>query len=214
MRACAIALSSRQAAAHGPSPVITAKDCHTVLFLVGGDGQIEIGGQLFTATQHSGVFIRPGEAYRLHNLGQAPLKVFISMGPGGEDLTFLENMPYGLEAISPTRLAEIDPDHRNGMGDRFYQLLINREHGSDVMTQFIGNIPHSKGAPHRHLYEEVLIFLHGEGVVWTETRKTPVRAGDVLFLPAKQLHSVQCVSEHGLDVVGVICPGDNPSINY
>jgi mannose-6-phosphate isomerase-like protein (cupin superfamily) len=100
------------------------------------------------------------------------------------------------------------------MGDRFFQMLVDRRHGSDVVTQFIGNIPLSKGEPHRHLYEEALIFLKGEGVVWTETVKAEVKAGDVLFLPRKLLHSVQCTSERGLDVVGVIYPGDNPAINY
>jgi quercetin dioxygenase-like cupin family protein len=83
-----------------------------------------------------------------------------------------------------------------------------------VVTQFIGNIPQSKAEPHRHLYEEALIFLKGEGVVWTERTKTEVGPGDILFLPRKQIHSVQCVSEGGMDVVGVIYPGDNPSISY
>jgi hypothetical protein len=41
-----------------------------------------------------------------------------------------------------------------------------------------------------------------------------VRGGDVLFLPRKLLHSVQCTTPGGFDVVGVIYPGDNPSINY
>ena len=36
-----------------------------------------------------------------------------------------------------------------------------------MVTQFIGNIPLSKAEPHRHLYEEALIFLDGTGVVWT-----------------------------------------------
>ena len=38
--------------------------------------------------------------------------------------------------------------------------------------------------------------------------------GDVIFLPRKQLHSLEATSADGIDVVGVICPGDNPSINY
>ncbi len=59
------------------------------------------------------------------------------------------------------------------MAERYYQMLVNREHGSTVVTQFIGNIPLSKAEPHRHLYEEALIFLNGEGVVWTETDQDP-----------------------------------------
>jgi mannose-6-phosphate isomerase-like protein (cupin superfamily) len=55
-------------------------------------------------------------------------------------------------------------------------MLINLEHGSTVVTRFIGNILLSKAEPHRHLYEEALIFLNGEGVVWTERTKTGVGA--------------------------------------
>ncbi len=200
--------------APGPSPVISADGRHTVLFLMNGEGEVEIGDRRFKASRYSGVYIRPGEAYRLVNTTDEPMKVFVSNGPGSEDLVFLDAMPAAFEQDAPHRLVEIDPDQRNGMGDRFFQMLVHKPHGSEVVTQFIGNIPLSKGEPHRHLYEEALIFLHGEGVVWTEKTKTPVRAGEVLFLPRKQMHSVQCVSEGGLDVVGVIYPGDNPSINY
>ena len=115
---------------------------------------------------------------------------------------------------SDLRLAEIDPSQRHAMAERYFQMLVHREHGSTLITQFIGNIPRSKAEPHKHLYEEALIFLNGAGMVWTETAKTIVGAGDVLFLPRKLTHSVQCTVDGGFDVVGVICPGDNPSINY
>ena len=79
---------------------------------------------------------------------------------------------------------------------------------------FRSNIPLSKAEPHRHLYEEALIFLNGAGTVWTESTKAHVGGGDVVFLPRKQVHAVQCSTPGGFDVVGVIYPGDNPSINY
>jgi quercetin dioxygenase-like cupin family protein len=100
------------------------------------------------------------------------------------------------------------------MGPRYFQVLVDKRIGSRVITQFIGHIPPSKAAPHRHLYEEAIIILSGEGCMWTESRKANVSAGDVIFLPRKQLHSLEATSADGMDVVGVICPGDNPSINY
>jgi CDGSH-type Zn-finger protein/mannose-6-phosphate isomerase-like protein (cupin superfamily) len=201
-------------AAQGASPVISADGRHTVLFVTEGEGAVEIGGRRFAVGARTGVYVRPSEAYRLHNDGVAPLKVFISNGPGSEDLAWLDRMPTSFETQYPHRCATIDPSQRHKMAERYYQLLVNREHGSAVVTQFIGNIPLSKAEPHRHLYEESLIFLNGEGVVWTETTKTTVVAGDVLFLPRKLLHSVQCTTPGGFDVLGVIYPGDNPSINY
>jgi mannose-6-phosphate isomerase-like protein (cupin superfamily)/CDGSH-type Zn-finger protein len=198
----------------GSSPVIAADGRHTVLFVLRGAGEIEISGRRFAVEPLTGVYIRPQEAYRVHNSSGEPLKFFISNGPGSEDLVFQQQMPGNFDAQFPDRAASIDPAQRHKMAERYYQMLVNREHGSTVVTQFIGNIPLSKAEPHRHLYEEALIFLNGEGVVWTERTKTSVAAGDVLFLPRKQLHSVQCTSPGGFDIVGVIYPGDNPSINY
>jgi CDGSH-type Zn-finger protein/mannose-6-phosphate isomerase-like protein (cupin superfamily) len=198
----------------GSSPVISADGRHTVLFVTEGNGEIEISGRRFAVSPRSGIYVRPNEAYRAHHGSGAPMKLFISNGPGSEDLAWLDRMSMNFDAQFPQRCATIDPSQRHKMAERYYQLLVNREHGSSVVTQFIGNIPLSKAEPHRHLYEEALIFLNGAGVVWTEKTKTRVGAGDVLFLPRKQVHSVQCTTPGGFDIVGVIYPGDNPSINY
>jgi CDGSH-type Zn-finger protein/mannose-6-phosphate isomerase-like protein (cupin superfamily) len=198
----------------GVSPVIAAADSHLVLFITAGAAEAEIGGRTFPLEQHDGLYVRPGEALRLSKTSTEPLKAFISQGPGAEHLTFLDGMPAVFDDARPERRAPLDAGQRNAMGERFYQLLVNKAHGSDVVTQFIGHIPLSKAAPHRHLYEEALIILNGEGVVWTEHTRVRVRGGDVLFLPRKQVHALECTIAEGFDVVGVIYPGDNPSINY
>lgn len=197
---------------HGSSPVISADGRHTVLFVSAGAGYIEISGRRFPVEPLTGVYVRPRETYRIEALER--LEVFISNGPGSEDLVWAERMETEFDAAHPHRCASVDASQRQKMAERHYQLLIAREHGSTVVTQFIGNIPLSKAEPHRHLYEEALIFLNGAGMVWTENTKARVGGGDVVFLPRKQRHSVQCATPGGFDVVGVIYPGDNPSINY
>ncbi|MBS0364848.1 MAG: CDGSH iron-sulfur domain-containing protein [Proteobacteria bacterium] len=199
---------------NGVTPVISADGRHTVLFITAGAGTVTIGSRRFEVQARTGIYIAPDEAWSVHNPASAPMKLYISNGPGSEDLVFLEQMPPAFDDRHPERRALLDPAQRHKMAERYYQMLVSREQGSTVVTQFIGNIPESKAQPHRHLYEEALFFLAGSGVVWTETRKTAVGAGDVVFLPRKQLHSVQCTSGGGLDLVGVIYPGDNPSINY
>ena len=74
---------------------------------------------------------------------------------------------------------------RTAMGPRYFQMLVDKRIGSRTITQFIGHIPRSKAAPHRHLYEEAIIVLAGEGYMWTEQRKAQGagRRGD---LPAAQ----------------------------
>ncbi len=198
----------------GASPVVAANDRHTILFFTEGQGELEISGRHFAFGPRTGFYIRPEEAFRVHNTHPLPVKFFISNGPGQEDLVWREDMPGNFDGTYPHRCAEVDPSQRHAMAERFFQILVHRAHGSTEMTQFIGNIPRSKAEPHKHLYEEALIFLNGAGVVWTENAKTEVGPGDVLFLPRKLSHSVQCVVDGGFDVVGVICPGDNPSISY
>ena len=114
----------------------------------------------------------------------------------------------------PQRTIGIDQANQQPMADRFFQMLVDKNMGSSSVAQFIGDIPLSKAAPHRHLYEESLVILRGSGCMWTENRKTRVNAGDVIFLPRKQLHSLECTDPDHMLLAGVIYPGDNPSINY
>jgi len=198
----------------GLSPILDSGDAHCILFMVEGKGEVAIAGRCFPFGPRTGLYVRPGEAFRIRNTAPDAVKFFVSTGPGRQEPIWLEHMPDVFDTRFPMRTAEIDPAQGHAMAERWFQLLINREHGSTEMTQFIGNIPRSKAEPHRHLYEEALIFLNGGGVVWTERTKTRVSAGDVLFLPRKLAHSVQCTVDGGFDVVGVICPGDNPAVSY
>ena len=200
--------------APGISPVASFGDRHVILFVSAGSGRVVIGDRPFQVTANTGVYVRPGEAFRLETDENEPLKVFAAACPFAEAITWPDAMPGRFDADLPRRAIGIEPDARTRMGDRFFQMLVDKTMGSDVVTQFIGEIPKSKAAPHRHLYEESLIVMRGHGMMWTEGRKAPVAAGDVIFLPRKQLHSLECTDPGGMLVVGVIYPGDNPSINY
>ena len=196
----------------GASPVMSLGDREVILFVIAGRGTINISGRAFEVKATDGVYVRPSEALQLLPASQT-LKVFALSCPPGM-LQWHEAMPGNFDARYEQRVASVDEAQRQATGPRYFQLLIDKRIGSQVITQFIGHIPQSKAAPHRHLYEEAIIVLSGEGSMWTEDRKARVRAGDVIFLPRKQLHSLEATSADGLDVVGVICPGDNPSITY
>jgi len=62
----------------GSSPVIAADGRHTVLFVVAGEGEVEISGHRFAVEALSGIYVRPHEAYRIHNRAEAPIRLFIS----------------------------------------------------------------------------------------------------------------------------------------
>ena len=198
--------------AEGASPILTAGDTHVILFVAAGRGEAEISGRSFPVRDGDGVYVRPGEAFRL--IADAPLRIFVSALPSVEALQRLEAMPANFDASEPERVRGVDQDQRTEMGPRYFQMLVDKSVGSRDAAQFIGHIPPSRAEMHRHLYEEALIILSGEGIIWNEESCATVRAGDVIFLPRKQGHSLECVAPEGMDVVGVIHPGDNPGINY
>jgi quercetin dioxygenase-like cupin family protein len=197
----------------GASPVLAFDARDVILFVVAGAGSVNISGRSFSVRATDGVHIRPGEAMQFTPDPGEVLRVFALACPLG-NLTWPAAMPQNFAGDYGERVVSVDAEQRTAMGARYFQVLVDKRIGSEVITQFIGHIPLSKAAPHRHLYEEAIIVLSGEGCMWTEDRKTEVRAGDVIFLPRKQLHSLEATSADGIDVVGVICPGDNPSINY
>ena len=196
-----------------PSPVMSLGARDVILFIGAGSGTVTISGRTLPVKATDGVYIRPSEAIQLAADPGQTLKVFVLACPLGE-LSWLEEMPTNFDSRFAERVVPVDPQQRTAMGPRYFQVLVDERIGSNVITQFIGHIPPSKAAPHRHLYEEAIIVLSGEGYMWTEDKKARVTAGDVIFLPRKQLHSLEATSADGIDVVGVICPGDNPSINY
>jgi len=201
-------------AAQGQSPVVSFGDRHVVVLVTRGTGEANISGRAFDVAPETGFYVRPNEAFSLTNPGSTPFKLFISVCPMAAKPEILAHMPDNFNKHYPTRAVGIDPDNRQTMADRFFQVLVDKRIGSSVVTQFIGEVPFSKAAPHRHLYEESIVILRGTGCMWTEGAKAPVAAGDVIFLPRKQIHSLQCTDPNGMMLAGVIYPGDNPSINY
>lgn len=198
----------------GESPVILFGDRDVILLVSSGRGHINISSQEFEIGPQTGIYVRPGEQFRLKNDGPDKLIALAAVCPLSEAPKFSAEMAANFDHDHPRRAIGIDSAHRQSMADRFFQMLVDKTMGSEVVTQFIGDIPISKAAPHRHLYEESIVVLRGHGFMWTENKKTRVTAGDVIFLPRKQLHSLECTDPDSMMVAGVIYPGDNPSINY
>ena len=198
----------------GDPPVVAFGERDVVLFFTGGEAEVTISGRAFTAPLHSGVYVASGEAFRVAGRAGGAVTFLASTGPRANAPEWLDRMPDNFDAAHPERVVALDPSQRQGMANRYFQMLVDKSVGSKVVTQFIGHIPPSKAEPHRHLYEEALIILTGAGCMWTENLKAPVGAGDVVFLPRKQLHSLEATSPEGMLVVGTIYPGDNPAINY
>lgn len=198
----------------GQSSVLSFSDRHVVILVTEGKGMITISGRNFPIGPEMGIYIRPNEAFCINNTETQNIKLFASVCPRSEAPQILNSMPSNFAEDFPNRTIKADSESRNRMANRYWEVLVDKQVGCTMATQFIGEIPQSKALPHRHLYEESLVILKGTGYMWTEDHKAKVTAGDIIFLPRKQVHSLQCTDPDGLYLVGVIYPGDNPSINY
>jgi mannose-6-phosphate isomerase-like protein (cupin superfamily) len=196
------------------SPILSARAGDLLLWIVEGVGEVEISGRRMAVAAESGVYVRAAEAFRLFREGAAPMTGFVSACPAVEGLDELAGMPDDFDAAWPVRVCGVDPEQRRATGPRYFQMLVDKTVGSATAAQFIGHIPPSRAAMHRHLYEEALIIMSGKGILWNEGSRAHVAAGDIVFLPRKHAHSLESLGPDGMDVVGVIHPGDNPGINF
>jgi mannose-6-phosphate isomerase-like protein (cupin superfamily) len=208
-------LSQYQAVvARGRSPVLRYAGSDVVLFIASGLGSVVIGNRSFPVSAETGVCVKPGEAFQIVNDEAEPMSLSISVCPPCDEPEFLSEMDSTFCESVANRVQGVDESKQEAMADRFFQVLIgDREHRTPV-TQFIGVIPRSRAAHHRHLYEETITVLAGEGFMWTDNSKTPVRPGDTIFLPLKQAHSLACTSEGGMRLIGLFYPSMSPAINY
>jgi mannose-6-phosphate isomerase-like protein (cupin superfamily) len=198
----------------GQSPVLVYPGSDVVLFIQSGQGTVSIGSESFPISAETGVCIKPGEGFQIENTLPEPISMNIAVCPPCSIPDFPEQMPDAFDASFPNRVQGVDEDKREEMADRFFQVLIGEKtHGTPV-TQFIGEIPQSRAAHHRHLYEETISVLSGEGFMWTDNTKTAVKPGDTIFLPLKQAHSLECTTPGGMRLMGLFYPSMSPAINY
>lgn len=198
----------------GVSDVFRFGGSDVVVFVAAGAPSIEISGRKFATNPETGLFIRAGEAIRVENDARESARMLLTVCPQRSEPEWLSSMPENFDASLPERVFGFDPSKREPMADRFYQVLIGEETGSREVTQFIGEIPRSRAAAHHHLYEEAIMILSGEGFMWTENARASVAPGDIIFLPHKQLHSLECVSPGGMRLMGAFYPAGSPAINY
>ncbi|MEM9619247.1 MAG: CDGSH iron-sulfur domain-containing protein [Pseudomonadota bacterium] len=197
---------------NGTTPWRTYKGGDTVLYVVAGRGAINIEGKRFNVSPETGIYVRMGEAFRLEAIED--LDVMAAVSPEAEPAAWPEKAAGSFTAEHAERCVGVDVTAREKMADRFYQVLIDGNVGSADVTQFIGEIPQSRAAFHRHLYEEAIVILSGAGTMWTRARKTSVATGDVIYLPPRQEHSLECTASEGMRLMGVFYPSGSPAINY
>ena len=198
----------------GSSPVISFPGSEVVVYLASANGTINISGREFDTPEETGVYICANEAFSITNTDSSELKAIVTVCPGEAKLEVLDLMPDNFNTDQADRTCTYDEKSRDTMADRHLMELVNSDLGCKQVTQFIGEIPKSRAAFHHHLYEEAIYIMSGSGMMWNTTKKTKVVPGDLIFLPARQAHSLECTDPDGMRLMGVFYPAGSPKVNY
>jgi quercetin dioxygenase-like cupin family protein len=83
--------------------------------------------------------------------------------------------------------------------------------GCAVATQFVGEIPPGRAPDHSHPYDEVVLVLHGEGIVHMGGGRHPLSAGTAVHLPPGVPHCLENTGQATMRVLGVFHPADSPA---
>ena len=172
-------------------------ECDELLYVLEGDGRLEIGGE-----QHE---LRPGVA------------VFASRGTrwsagGVRAVSVLVHDP---EPSSGHAVLDLGAAERGeATAGRQFVLGATPEVGCASVTQFIGLVPPGRAPDHFHTYDEVITILAGRGVFHAAGEATPLEPGSVVLLPARQVHCLENTGDTELRLLGVFRPAGSPAEAY
>jgi quercetin dioxygenase-like cupin family protein len=195
------------------SPVRSFPTSDCVLFILEGTGWVEIGDRSFELVAPCGVFVKPGETFRLTPTSDA-IELLATVCPLSEEDSWPGEISNQFDPDYPERVVAVNEQEREATGDRFFQRLVDERVGSIQVTQFIGIIPKSRAPDHFHLYDEVITVLAGEGLMWADDVSTPIGPGSMIQLPRKQTHCLECHSDDGMYLVGHFYPAGSPAVRY
>lgn len=197
-----------------PTDARCYRDSEVVLYVISGRGDLQIGERKFALSPDTGAFVAPEEAFRLASADGEALEVLVTVCPHCDAPTWHSKPPRRFDRKHPERVVSAEDQEEQAAADRSYRVLIDERVGCREMTQFVGRIPKSRAPEHFHEYEEVIVVLGGEGVLHTGEKNAAVGPGSLIFLPRGQRHSLQCTSDEGLRLVGVIHPSGSPAVAY
>jgi mannose-6-phosphate isomerase-like protein (cupin superfamily) len=173
-----------------------------VLFVVSGQGELELDGARHALESNTGVFIASGEAYAVDNPGPEELLVISVLAP--QDRTAAPG-----ERKVTVRLA--DQPELPASTERTFHYLVNEDVGCLDVTQFLGIVQPSKAPFHSHSYDEVGYVLAGEGFAHVGGRTAPLRAGSCFHLPPDEVHCIENSGSGPMRILAVFHPSGSPA---
>ena len=185
----------------GTSPVLQNDASDEVLYLVEGGCTVVIDGNAYELEPATGVYVRPRQSWHVQTEDVA--RFVSSQCPETEG-----------SAHPAPPIVRLSDRRALPTADRWYRVLVDREIGSEQVTQFVGSIPPGRAPDHFHEYEEVLFILRGDGRMWAGETNTPIGPGSCVYLPKRQVHCVENTGAGELRLLGVFYPAGSPAVRY
>jgi mannose-6-phosphate isomerase-like protein (cupin superfamily) len=188
--------------APGRSHERTLNGHQEVLFVVEGEGELELDGERHRLEQGTAVFVKSGETYAVENPGPSELLAVSVRAP--EDRAEAQS-----ERKVTVRLE--DQPELQASSERTYRYLVNEDVGCFDVTQFMGIVQPSKAPLHSHPYDEVGYVVEGEGVAHVGGRSLPLRQGSCFHLPPDEIHCIENSGKGVMRILGVFHPSGSPA---
>ena len=84
----------------------------------------------------------------------------------------------------------------DGAKDCQIQLAVTARDGAPNFAMRIFEVAPGGHTPHHHHpYEHEIFVMEGQGIVWREGKETPIKPGDVLYIPADEQHQFKNAAE-------------------
>lgn len=194
--------------APGRTDPIQVSDVEETLFVLAGKGAVHVAGDSYDLEPGVGIYIAPGQEFRLENPGPDTLKLVAVRIPDPE------TVPDGEPATTAAVRSLADQQLEQATTQREFRVVADPACGLRSATHFVGYIPTARAPDHFHTYDEVIYVLDGRGVMRAGDFEQPLAAGSCIQLPARTVHCLENTGQQPMRVVGVFRPAGSPAAAY
>jgi mannose-6-phosphate isomerase-like protein (cupin superfamily) len=179
-------------------------DVEETLFVLEGEGRMEIRGQTHTLGPEMGIYLPPGSEATFESTTEGPLRLVAVRVP---DPSPGPPTPAGVQRLD-------DQDLEQATTEREFRIVADPATGLRSATHFVGYIPTERAPDHFHTYDEVIYVIDGEGVMEAGNFSSPVRAGSCIQLPAGTVHCLSNSGDEPMRIVAVFRPAGSPAAAF
>jgi mannose-6-phosphate isomerase-like protein (cupin superfamily) len=172
-----------------------------LLFVVAGQGTLELEGEPHDLEPDAAAYVRSGETYTIDNEGPEELLIVST------------TVPVEQVYRSPREVIVRFDDQPELRADakRTFRYLVNQDAGCMDATQFVGIVEPCRAPDHSHSYDEVGYIVEGEGFAHIGSESMPLRAGSCFHLPPEQVHCIENTGPGVMRILGVFHPSGDPA---